>query len=454
MKSKRDRSESSTSYNMDPEDIERVTHHAQVYTVVNKPFKQSDKDPKTKFGAGAGHLPSRPPPPSMLKKQMSADSVLSNPSTKPLPPSRAPPPSNRPPQPPMKPSMEEVKQEQDYDYADVDGSTSPLSSAEVSPLHRAGAAPMQIKQTSNMAKKGSRESDKLLLDVRPHPPTKTSPEHNSRPVPTARSAEHVQKPARPTDKAREEKKLELHQKYSRIREELLRKQGQGTKDEESGASEQQVQPKMRKKLPTPERTAANDRPVAAGRKEAGKPHPNHPNHPKGAKLRYRPSYTEVEPDFEIRVEPVPNRVSQSDADMWMRVKYPTMPKRVDSMGKRSSSSSNLTNSDYYSNLDELQLEGCVASGEAGGSDSLGRRRHSFTEGEERIIIRTTAEAESRSVFFCADTCNVLEYVLVYFVYMYACTCAGFCVSEGVCVCVCACVCVRVHIVCYLDSFEC
>ncbi len=99
------------------------------------------------------------------------------------------------------------------------------------------------------------------------------------------------------------------------------------------------------------------------------------------------------------MEPVPNRISQNDGDnnMWMKVKYPTMPKRVDST-RRSSSSSNLTGSDYYSNLAELQLDvhGGVVS-EGSGSDSLGRRRHSFSEGEDRMIIR--ASAASRSVGF-------------------------------------------------------
>ncbi len=118
--------------------------------------------------------------------------------------------------------------------------------------------------------------------------------------------------------------------------------------------------------------------------------PVKPKPPPAYKLRHRPSYTEVEPDLEIRVEPISLRVSQAEGDnIWMRVKYPTMPKKGDSVStRRSSDSSNQASSDYYSNLAELQLDVQLNS-EGSGSESLGRRRHSFSEGDDKLIIRAS-----------------------------------------------------------------
>lgn len=224
-----------------------------------------------------------------------------------------------------------------------------------------------------------------------HPPIPQAKERSKKPAPPTRPSEQAQKPkpvTKPSDVAREHKKQELHQKYSKIRDEILRKQGlldspsstraKGLASPTTGAS-----PHVKER--------AHRQHGAGDYKEEVKAHIR-PKPPKGHKHRSRPSYAEVEPDFEIRVEPVPNRISQSDADNteWMRVKYPTMPKKGES---RSSSSSNITSSDYYSNLAELQLEPSGGGAtEGSGSDSMGRRRHSFSEGEERMIIRASTSS--------------------------------------------------------------
>lgn len=468
---KKERSESSTSFQMDPNDIEHVTHHSQVYTVVSKPFKQSERDPRMKpfkssnsvieetpahtkggvyGGAKKDHVsgmnfpPARPPPPNVLRKQHSADSVLSS-GKHATPSARAPPPSVPAPRPPTNPANQV---DIDYaDYAEVDDS--PSSSADNSPFHRpSGGAPMQIKQQGNHSRQPARDSDMILLDVHnaklpqllyteptktpeqstrlPPPPVPRStepaktPEQSTRapPPPMARSTEQGKRPPPPhvvrsTEMLRENKKLELHQKYSKIREEILRKQGQAdpsSKAQADPSSKGQADPSSKgqvtpypnpfelvrgrdKALPygaggkhSPPSKRKAETPSPTGNKILSKPTPKGRRH-----LHPQPSYSEVEPDFEIIVEPVPNRISQTDADsnIWMQVKYPTMPKRGDSMGQRSSSSSNLTGSDYYSNLAELQVD---VAGEGSGSDSLGRRRHSFSEGEERIIIRSSTES--------------------------------------------------------------
>ena len=117
--------------------------------------------------------------------------------------------------------------------------------------------------------------------------------------------------------------------------------------------------------------------------------------PTHAKSRHRPSYTEVDPDQEIRVEPLPARMSATDNDMWVKVKYNTAGRQPnqDSLGRRSSSSSNLTNtmtsasgSDCYSNLAELMIN--VTAPSTPGSS--GQRRHSFTEGDGKLIIKASA----------------------------------------------------------------
>lgn len=357
---------------MDPDDIEHVTHRSQVYTVISKPFKKTERVPELKsykstqdttdggvalpvHGARNSENrsptprmnvpPSRPPPPSVLLRKMSADDVISNQLTKSNPSSRAPPPSMPPPRPPTE-STNLIKFDDDYaEYAEVE-EPSPSSSEGNSPLHRAVGTPVQIKQTFQNKRPQSSDVDLDIKNAGPNQPPKPS------------------LAMKPSDIMRENKKMELHLKYSKIRDEKLKKEAA------AGASGGGAEAKG---------SVANKR-------------PRRPDPPHGHKPRYRPSYTEVEPDFEIRVEPLSNRLSQTDNDnMWMRVKYPTMPKRVDSLGQKSSSSSNLTGSEYYSNLAEMQLD-VAGPSDGSGSESLGRRRHSFSEGDDKMIIRARTQS--------------------------------------------------------------
>ena len=411
---------------MDPEDIQRVTHRSQVYTVINKPFKQQQKPGKStsdvlsevsqvpsqgsRYGRGkrsSDHPvfpPARPPPPNLIRKQGSAESVLSN-SNRQSPMPRVPPPSMPPPQPPSRPADQNT--DPDYaDYADVDD-TSPTSSTENSPFHRPSGAPVLIKQSSSSSQAKIPASERILLDVHTpghqshRPPTSPSPtktpEHSPRPFPAARPTDHVTKPARPPELAREIKKLDLHNKYTKIVEEQMRKQlaGAGSPEGMGDGDFTHAVVRDRPKLPTPSNSSSNSQGATSGGKDARQANKplQRPKPPKGHKVRSRPSYAEVEPDFEIIVEPVSNRVSQDN--IWMRVKHPTMPRRVDGSMK-SSSSSNLTSSDYYSNLAELHLDGNVgAASEGSGSDSLGRRRHSFSEGEDKVAYRSGMQASDR-----------------------------------------------------------
>jgi hypothetical protein len=258
-----------------------------------------------------------------------------------------------------------------------------VSSAESSPFHRPSGAPVQIKQTSSNQAGKIPVSDRILLDI--HGPSgpgpARGPDHGPRQA--ARHAEHVPKPARTPELAREIKKLDLHNKYTKIIEEKKRKQGLLAEGAE-GVEHSRERPK----IPTP---------GAADIKPARKPAEMKPKPPVAHKLRSRTSYAEVDPDFEITVEPVSNRSSQPDADIWMRVKHRTMPKKMDGSVK-SSSSSNLTGSDYYSNLAELDLEGGVGgvAHPASSTDSMERRRHSISEGQvDRVSIRTGLESSSR-----------------------------------------------------------
>ena len=117
------------------------------------------------------------------------------------------------------------------------------------------------------------------------------------------------------------------------------------------------------------------------------------------KRQYSPSYTEINPDLEIQLEPLPIRMSSAtDNDMWVKVKYNAadqQPQQSDSLrlGRRSSSTSNLTNTmtnasgaDFYSNLAELTIN--VTTPSTPGSSS--QRRHSFTKGDGKLIIKTSA----------------------------------------------------------------
>ena len=114
--------------------------------------------------------------------------------------------------------------------------------------------------------------------------------------------------------------------------------------------------------------------------------------PSNAKPQHRSSYTEIDPDQEICLEPLPIQMSAKDNDMWVRVKYKNIDGRLphkNSLGRRPSSLSNLTNtmtsvsgSDHYSNLADLVINVTAPLGTPGSS---GQRRHSFTEGDDKNL---------------------------------------------------------------------
>ena len=378
---------------MDPEDIERITHQSELYTVVNKSFKrggsQREREPsqlqpqkaasdvhevglarsklkmkypslesvdgaqssqptppihhqqqqpqqRPRFGGGRkdekNHypLPSRPlPPPHILHKQKSETEVLN---------CLASSPNSRP----ISSVMLDVKHRIDYDGFDKDDS--PVSSEGSSPLDQAEGGGNNLPLVSKYLSKSHGEQD-------------MQPFH--------------QRPNKPIPAARHNKKQELHLKYTKIREQLMQKQasdetratggegdGEGNSDNQIKRGVSPAQPRTHKK-----------------------------------QLQHRPSYMEVDSDLEITVEPIPNLYGQSG--LWGVVKYPT-PKKGDSMGQRSSSSSNLTSSDFYSNLTDLELDiPSDSQHEWSGSDTRRRRSHSFSEGLDKMVI--TASRGSRLV---------------------------------------------------------
>ena len=92
------------------------------------------------------------------------------------------------------------------------------------------------------------------------------------------------------------------------------------------------------------------------------------------KQQHKISYSKIDPDKEIQVEPLPTQMSSAmDNDMWVKVKYNAAdqrPQQPDSLrlGRRSSSMSNLTNtmmsasgSDCYSNLGGRADDQCYSS---------------------------------------------------------------------------------------------
>ena len=103
------------------------------------------------------------------------------------------------------------------------------------------------------------------------------------------------------------------------------------------------------------------------------------------------SYDEINPDQPIIIRPLAPRLSAQDNDMWVQFKFQTLPTRSDSLlSHRSTSSSNLS-SDYYSNLAEVTSggDGCTTD-----STPEPTRRHSFSDGDSRLIIKATAGRES------------------------------------------------------------
>ena len=112
-------------------------------------------------------------------------------------------------------------------------------------------------------------------------------------------------------------------------------------------------------------------------------------------LHHFPSYVEVNPNQPIVIQPLPLRHSAQDNDMWAQIKFQMLPMpHLDSPLHCSSSTSDLTScssSDYYSNLADFSL-GVESTEEilVSSSSSHQLRRHSFSEGDERLIVKDTA----------------------------------------------------------------
>ena len=323
----RDRSISTDSFKMDPEDIERVSlpNTDKVYTVVSRPTKQNEK-------AQNGGASKR---------------VSSTPAPRYPPP---PPPNKKPPQPKQLPNS---NVDDEHDYSDVADDLSSPSPEPLSPVHQLSPTnPAPFHSRPVVAPRRSKE-DLVGGGDKPRPPTKPAP---------------LKKPSG-----------------------LAIGKGAG------GRPESQLELRS----DSPSRSAKSVSPFRGPLSPQHPPRPKSPPKPEqqasaaNAKLRHRPSYTEVDPEQEIKVEPLPLRMSATDNDMWVKVKYNSRHLHQDSLGRRSSSSSNLTNtmnsasgSDYYSNLAELNIDP-PGSSSTGGSSS--QRRHSFTEGEEnKLIIKASA----------------------------------------------------------------
>ena len=429
--SSRDRSVSNDSFKMDPEAIERVTHPTsdQVYTVVNrsaagvfKPAAANERTHKTTDSQGIKSYSSTPdvverPSSSAAaerrRQQERASKRLSGsnvPAVVPVPrgrpgtPGRVIPdmggvgiigPRHPPPPVPSKRYAQQLWREphdsttdanniDEHDYSDVPDEFSSPSPEPLSP----------VRQTS---------------PPNPPPPTSSAPSaqsHRSKPpVAARRSREDVFSSNEPS-KLKPGSKPAPRKKPGALA--IAKGAGAGGV---GGRTESQQPIAARDSSPfrNPLLPPTTGRPVSPQRIVLSQASPESPkqlqqqlsqqgqvNPPaSNSKLRHRPSYTEVDPDQEIRVEPVPARASATDNDMWVKVKYNTGSRAPlqDSLGRKSTSSSNLTNtmtsasgSDCYSNLAELMIN--VTAPSTPGLST--QRRHSFTEGDEKMIIKASA----------------------------------------------------------------
>ena len=131
-------------------------------------------------------------------------------------------------------------------------------------------------------------------------------------------------------------------------------------------------------------------------------------------LKHQPSYDEIPLNQEIAVEHLPNRQSAVDNDMWAKVKFPNVPVpfKLDSIGRRSSSSGNLTmtsnsGSDYYSNLADLDItpgaEDTSEERARARAESIQRSR-SFSN-HERVFIKATNANRYVCVCVCVGVCG-------------------------------------------------
>ena len=357
---------------MDPNEIERFSHpqSSEVYTVIHRPAKEKPAKPELKPNKSSSDIPNGSIF-SLLDKtdkktcENSPGHSASNVAYSNTKPKRPPPPGmkkpslnqggSRPTKPtPLRPPPPEIDEDVLYEVVADD-----ISPGSISPEHVDGHRPIiQIK------------------------PTKQSPEHIPLTPQLYKATKPSNKPtppSKPSVKPSQAKPTVASEDTSDVFQEELTKQ--------------LLKHHLKKKRDSV------DPPQRKERKKTGSPKDGSPKHGARPNLRHRPSYTEVQPNQEIRVEPISARTSAVDNDMWVRVKFPTMPPKSDSLGRRSSSSGNLTmnsnsGSDYYSNLAELDItpgaEGGLTQGMVERKDSmLHQRSHSFSGGDEKLIIKAT-----------------------------------------------------------------
>ncbi len=446
----RDRTDTTGSFKMDPNDLERVTHQDEVYTVVSKQFKQNHREgdkvkqksannlsqdfvkPRPNLrpskstdmidgsgppqgkpvrpaipphrnrgnyqGAGTyggGHsaaagsqyaqviagIPSHLPPPQIIRKQQSTDLPLVT---------QAPAVAPRPPSAPL------LDTKCDLDYEEIDEGESPPipegNSPRLSPIPPSkGASQHVVSKQLQQMKKPSLEHGYPEVAKKPAP-------LRPKPVPAAKP---------PVDALRENKKQELHMKYKRIQDEMIRKQEVNDPQNPRGRGRGVGNSKLAPKAIEQHEVTQRDKP------------------PSIQKVKHRPSYAEVDPEQEITVEEFEGE--GEEAALWGLVRYPGMKKhdskspsgatamanganvaaavaalsnqhhylkqqepqqRSEDSLKRSSSSSDIMTSDFYSNLTDLELnpEDQLSESKA---DSLSKKSHSFSEGLDKIVISAT-----------------------------------------------------------------
>lgn len=385
--SSRDRSISNDSFKMDPVDIERIVHPSsdQMYTVVNRVTKPNDQIPKPLMKHHSTSTPDVTERPGSSNSDRRQDGGVSKyPSSSNIsvakgrphgagggPPVACPryppppPPNKKPPQQSRQPLNYNNNDEHDYsDPADDLSSPSPdplsplhlLSPTSIAPSHSKMHVPSHQRSKedlfSGVAIGGGREQSKPKLAAKPVPRKKpmglvvmgrpeTQPGVRMNSPPSERPPSPFRSPLRPPTSPKQKSQLS------------------------------QVSPEPPKQQPPPPPPSS----IAAT----------------NAKPRHRPSYAEIDPDQEIKVEPISPRLSATDNDMWVKVKYSSRHFHYDSLGRRSSSSSNLTNtmnsasgSENYSNLAELTIDLPAGGGSTSGSNT--QRRHSFTGGDENMLI--------------------------------------------------------------------
>ena len=369
---------------MDPEDIERISHPSsdQVYTVVSRAAKPNDQLPRPLMKNHSTSTPDVAERPGSSNSDRRQDgSVSKYPSASNVSAAKGRPhgagggppvacPRYPPPPPPNKKPPHQSRQPLNYnnndehDYSDPADELSSPSPEPLSPVHQFS-------------------------------PTNAAHSHSKMPVPSQRSKEDLFSGAARGGGREQSKPKPLTKPVPRKKPMGLVMMGRP-----------EAQPCVRAFSPPRERPPSPFRsPLLPPTSPKQKPQqsPSSPESPKqqqpphpsmsapNAKPRHRPSYAEIDPDQEIKVEPITPRLSATDNDMWVKVKYSSRHFHQDSLGRRSSSSSNLTNtmnsasgSENYSNLAELTIDLPVASGSTSGSSS--QRRHSFTGGDENMLV--------------------------------------------------------------------